>query len=201
MSIRYRNVLITIQRYAWFRDVQWHNIPHLKRVTCQFEDKGISGLPVDRPHIQAFLEFDQQVARSTLTRHMPHIHFPTKKELAWLDHLKGPLKVDYGRRYCSDPTKRIEGTESCIWVNGVWVSGADFLQELLIRSEPQEEVVFNMPTEKPRSSFMMFHEGEEVEVLGIGTEKLQHNTLSATERNEEFIRSGKIVPLLPVKKI
>lgn len=180
-KIRYRSVVITIQQFAIFKQIQWHNVPKLRRITLQLEDKDTDGNPVNKMHIQAYLEFSDQIAQSTLIKHLPNVHLPTVLELANLKKkFPNGLKPEMGRNYCSNPTKRVVGTIVCIWEDGVWIEGADFLQAL-IASSIKAEKVFEVPEKKQRASYFIRHAGEILEVTQEGTEHLRPLSVSLSE--------------------
>lgn len=186
--IRYRSVVITIQQFAIFKQIRWHLIPKLVRVTMQLEDKDPDGTPTNKMHIQAYLEFSDQIGQSTLAKHLPNVHLPTALELANLKRkFPNGMKPEQGRFYCSNPVKRIEHSIPCIWENGVWIEGADFLQALITASE-HEEKIFELPEKKMRNSYFIKHKGELVEVIQEGTERLRPLSLSLSEPVLSFER-------------
>lgn len=179
--IRYRSVVITIQQFAIFKQIHWHLIPKLVRVTMQLEDKDPDGTPTNKMHIQAYLEFSDQIAQSTLAKHLPNVHLPTALELANLKRkFPNGMKPEQGRHYCSNTVKRVDGTIPCIWENGVWIEGADFLQALIAGSEYAEKI-FEIPEQKQRASYFIRHNGVLLEVIQEGTERLRPLSQSQSE--------------------
>lgn len=189
-SPRYRSVVITIQQYAIFKAIVWHQVPKLLRVTMQFEDKDPQGLPTEKKHIQAFLEFSDQVAQSTLKKYIHNVHFPSEQELANLKvRFPKGLTPQQGRFYCSNPVKRISGTIPCIWENGRWIEGADFLAALE-QSSIQVDKIFELPCHVMRDSYFIHHAGEQWEVFEEGTEVLRPKPLRQCEASSRFACLG-----------